>query len=134
VAAHFVRQKCSSIGKVTIQHRSWNDWTSFKPHCCSIHHLLFTSHLLTSPLLVRARTQCEVNNSKRQKLFESLEWLSAAILDSGPRLSVYRQWIAKLKPLIGMIGEAYYNDGSKIRFYSAERAEGAGQTLSGTPI
>jgi hypothetical protein len=27
----------------------------------------------------RARTQCRVNNSKRQKLFECLSWISAAI-------------------------------------------------------
>jgi hypothetical protein len=47
---------------------------------------------------------------------------------------VYLQWIAKLKQLIGMIGEDYYNYITKIRLYSAERAGGWGQRLFGTPI
>jgi hypothetical protein len=34
---------------------------------------------VTSPFLVGARTQCEVNNSKSQKLFECFEWIYAAI-------------------------------------------------------
>jgi hypothetical protein len=46
-------------------------------------------------------------------------------LDSGASISVYCQWIAKRKQLIGMIGEACYKYTSKIRLYSAERA-GAG--------
>jgi hypothetical protein len=67
------------IGKVAIQQRLWKDWTSFRSHCCPIHHILLASHLVTSPLLVGARTQCEVNNSKRQKLFECLDWIYPAI-------------------------------------------------------
>jgi hypothetical protein len=38
------------------------------------------------------------------------------------RISVYRQWIAKLKQFIGMIREAYYDHVTKIRLSSAERA------------
>jgi hypothetical protein len=67
------------IGKVTIQQRPWKDWTSFKSHCRPIHHILSTSHLLISSLLVGARTQCEVTDSKRKKLFECLSWISASI-------------------------------------------------------
>jgi hypothetical protein len=43
-------------------------------------------------------------------------------LDSGQRISVYRQYIATLKQLIGMIGEAHDNYITKITLYSAERA------------
>jgi hypothetical protein len=67
------------IGKVTIEQRPWKDWTNFKSQCRPIHHILSTSHLLISPLLVGARMQCEVNNSKRKKLCECLEWISASI-------------------------------------------------------
>jgi hypothetical protein len=62
-----------------IQQRQWKDWTSFRSHCCTIHHILSTSHLSTSPLLVGTRTQCEVNNSKHQKLFEYLYRIYASI-------------------------------------------------------
>jgi hypothetical protein len=55
-------------------------------------------------------------------------------LNSGARISVYHQWFGKLKQLIGMIGEAYYNHVTKIRLYSAERAGDGGQRLFGTPI
>jgi hypothetical protein len=40
-------------------------------------------------------------------------------LDSGVRISVYRQWIAKLKQLIGMIGEAHYHDVTEITLSAA---------------
>jgi hypothetical protein len=65
--------ECWSIwvtGKVIIQQGPWKDWISFKSQWCPIHDTLSTSHLLTSPLLLGARTEREVNNSKRQKLFE----------------------------------------------------------------
>jgi hypothetical protein len=56
-------------------------------------------------------------------------------LNSGARISVYRQWIGKLKQLIGMIREAYYDHVTTIRLYSAERAgDGGGQRLFVTPI
>jgi hypothetical protein len=59
---------------------------------------------------------------------------SCGNLDFGARISVYRQWSAKLKQLIGMIGEAYYNSVAKIRLHSAERAGDGGQKLFGTVI
>jgi hypothetical protein len=69
-----------------------------------IHHILWTSHLATSPLLVGAKTQ------------------SGSIIP--PRISGYRQWIAKFEQLIVMIGEDYYNYVTKIRLYSAKRSGG----------
>jgi hypothetical protein len=42
---------------------------------------------------------------------------------------VYRQWIAKFKQLIGMIGEAYDNYFTKIRLYWAERVGGGGAKI-----
>jgi predicted aminopeptidase len=51
-------------------------------------------------------------------------------LDSGARISVYRQWIATFKQLIGMIGEDYYHYVTQIRLYSAERAGGWGKDFS----
>jgi hypothetical protein len=60
------------IRKVKIQQGPWKDWTNFRSHCCPMRHILSTSHLVPSFLLVEARTQCEVNNSKVQKLFECL--------------------------------------------------------------
>jgi hypothetical protein len=62
----------SVIEKVTIEQGPWKDWMSFKSHCCSIHCILSTSHLLNSPLLVGARRQCKVINSECNKLFECL--------------------------------------------------------------
>jgi hypothetical protein len=55
-------------------------------------------------------------------------------LNSGARISVYRQWITKLKQFIGTIREAYYDHVTKIRLYSAERAGDGGPRLFGTPI
>jgi hypothetical protein len=51
-------------------------------------------------------------------------------LNSCPRISAYRQWIGKLKQLIGMIGEAYSHYFTKIRLYSAERAGDWGKNFS----
>jgi hypothetical protein len=78
------------IGKGAIQQGPWKDWKSFKSHCCPIHHILSTPHLPTSPLLVVAGTECEVNNPKRQKLFECLYRIPAAI--SKPLPVSFRQF------------------------------------------
>jgi hypothetical protein len=61
---------------------------------------------VTSSLLVGARTQCEVNNSKRQQLFEWLYWISDAIwiparvsqctANGSQNLNKWSTWLGKL--------------------------------------
>jgi hypothetical protein len=51
-------------------------------------------------------------------------------LDSGARILLYRQWIAKLKQLIEMSEEDYYDYATKIRFYSVGQSS---RQVSGLP-
>jgi hypothetical protein len=94
------------IGKFTIERRPRRDWTSFRSPCYLIHHILATSHLATSPLLIGARTQCQVNDCKHQKLFDCSYriyapiWISARIsqwtADESQNLNNWSTWLGKI--------------------------------------
>jgi hypothetical protein len=84
--------------------------------------------------LIGARTQCEVNNSKRQKLFECLSWIYGAIwiparvsqctANGSQNLNNSSAWLRKV--IITMSLKSDYTRQREL--------EMGGQRLFGTPI